>query len=82
VAPLAQSLNTSDVFLLNNARASFLWVGKKSIGDEQHFAREVEKRISDSAEFKLVHEGKESEVFWQLLGGKAEYASEKNSVVS
>lgn len=82
VAPLAQSLNTSDVFLLNNAHASFLWVGKKSIGDEQHFAREVEKRISDSAEFKLVHEGKESEVFWQLLGGKAEYASEKNSVVS
>ena len=76
VAPFAQSLNSSDVFILHNPHACFIWVGKGSIGDERECARDVLRRISkDDAD--LVMEGKEPEVFWQMLGGQAEYGSAK-----
>lgn len=73
VAPLAQSLNSTDVFLLNNPQARFLWLGKKSIGDEKDCARSVEQKISNGPDFELIVESKEPDLFWQLLGGRADY---------
>ena len=73
--------------MLHNPHACFIWVGKGSIGDEQHCAKEVLKRISIS-DYDLLLEGKDEkpkdkwETFWQMLGGKADYGSAKQSWVS
>lgn len=77
VAPFAQSLNSSDVFVLHNPHACFIWVGKGSIGDEKECAREVLRRISKSDDADLIMEGKEPQTFWQMLGGKADYGDAK-----
>lgn len=75
------------MFVLHNPHACFIWVGKGSIGDEQHCAKEVLKRISIS-EYDLLLESKDEkpkdkwETFWQMLGGKADYGSAKQSWVS
>ena len=85
MAPLAQSLNSSDVFVLHkqqNPAACFIWVGKYSIGDEKECAKEVLDRMDTSTDHDLVMEGQEPQVFWQMLGGKADYASAKQSWVS
>ena len=82
MAPFAQSLNSSDVFVLHDPHACFIWVGKGSIGDEKECAKEVLGRISKSDDADLIMEGKEPETFWQLLGGKADYGSAKQIWVS
>ena len=75
------------MFVLHNPHGCFIWVGKGSIGDEQHCAKEVLKRISIS-EYDLLLEGKDEkpqdkwETFWRMLGGKADYGSAKQSWVS
>ena len=81
MAPFAQSLNSSDVFVLHNPHACFMWVGKGSIGDERECAREVLGRIS-KPDADLVTEGNEPQTFWQMLGGKADYGSAKQIWVS
>lgn len=79
VLPVAQSLNSSDVFVLHNPHHCFIWVGKGSIGDERECAREVVRLIWKSDDADLVMEGKERDNFWNLLGGKADYGSAKQS---
>ena len=81
VLPVAQSLNSSDVFVLHNPHHCFIWVGKGSIGDERECAREVVRLIWKSDDADLVMEGKERDNFWNLLGGKADYGSAKQSWV-
>ena len=81
--PAAQSLNSSDVFVLHSPHGCFIWVGKGSIGDERECAKEAVRRIrkSDSDDADLVMEGREPDKFWNMLGGKADYGSAKQSWV-
>ncbi|KAJ7380493.1 hypothetical protein OS493_008955 [Desmophyllum pertusum] len=81
VFPAAQSLNSSDVFVLHSPHGCFIWVGKGSIGDERECAKEAVRRIrkSDSDDADLVMEGREPDKFWNMLGGKADYGSAKQS---
>uniref|UniRef100_A0AAQ5Z2F2 HP domain-containing protein n=1 Tax=Amphiprion ocellaris TaxID=80972 RepID=A0AAQ5Z2F2_AMPOC len=62
VPALATSLNSNDVFLLKSQSGIYLWCGK---GDGQRGNEEI------------VAEGQEPIEFWELLGGKAPYASDK-----
>ncbi|XP_074524428.1 advillin [Halichoeres trimaculatus] len=80
VPALASSLNSNDVFLLRSQTGIYLWCGKGSSGDERAMAKEVSSVIGDSSQRgseELVAEGQEPEEFWELLGGKAPYASDK-----
>ncbi|KAK7915491.1 hypothetical protein WMY93_011252 [Mugilogobius chulae] len=77
VQPQAASLNSGDVFLLKSQSALYLWCGKGSVGDERQMAREVAAVIGQSGSEELVAEGQEPLEFWELLGGKAPYASDK-----
>ncbi|XP_034544371.1 advillin [Notolabrus celidotus] len=77
---LASSLNSNDVFLLRSQTGIYLWCGKGSSGDERAMAKEVSSVIGQSSQRgseELVAEGQEPIEFWELLGGKAPYASEK-----
>ncbi|XP_042356291.1 advillin [Plectropomus leopardus] len=80
VSALATSLNSNDVFLLKCQSGIYLWCGKGSSGDERAMAKEVSSVIgheSQQGSEELVAEGQEPIEFWELLGGKAPYASDK-----
>ncbi|XP_029287631.1 advillin isoform X2 [Cottoperca gobio] len=80
VPALATSLNSNDVFLLKCQSGIYLWCGKGSSGDERAMAKEVSSVIgqnSDQGSEEMVAEGQEPIEFWELLGGKAPYASDK-----
>ncbi|OQV19146.1 Villin-1 [Hypsibius exemplaris] len=71
----ASSLNSNDVFALTTKNAVYLWSGKGSTGDE----REAAKRIASSSarDPVIVFEGSEKPDFWEAIGGKEPYSSEK-----
>lgn len=79
VALRGASLNSNDVFLLVGESSTYLWSGKGATGDE----REVAKRIAakDRVDFTTIYEGQEKEDFWNAIGGKEEYASDKRLAV-
>ncbi|KAM7005649.1 advillin [Tautogolabrus adspersus] len=80
VPALAASLNSNDVFLLRSQSGIYLWCGKGSSGDERAMAKEVSTVIGQKSQRgseELVAEGQEHIEFWELLGGKAPYASDK-----
>lgn len=80
VPALAASLNSNDVFLLKSQTGMYLWCGKGSSGDERAMAKDISSVIGQNSQKdseQIVAEGQESIEFWELLGGKAPYASEK-----
>ncbi|XP_042263535.1 advillin [Thunnus maccoyii] len=80
VPALATSLNSNDVFLLKSQSGLYLWCGKGSSGDERAMAKQVSSVIgqnSQNGSEEIVAEGQEPTEFWELLGGKAPYASSK-----
>uniref|UniRef100_A0A8C9WXU6 Advillin n=1 Tax=Sander lucioperca TaxID=283035 RepID=A0A8C9WXU6_SANLU len=80
VPALATSLNSNDVFLLKSQSGMYLWCGKGSSGDERAMAKEVSSVIGQNSQKgseEIVAEGQEPIAFWELLGGKAPYASDK-----
>ncbi|XP_072455274.1 villin-like protein isoform X2 [Notamacropus eugenii] len=72
----ASSLNSSDVFLLATSQICYLWCGKGCSGDEREMARMVADIISQKDKQTVV-EGQEPPSFWEALGGRAPYASDK-----
>ncbi|KAF3689723.1 Advillin p92 [Channa argus] len=80
VPAMAASLNSNDVFLLKSQSAVYLWCGKGSSGDERAMAKEISSVIcqnSNNVSEEMVAEGQEPIAFWELLGGRAPYASDK-----
>ncbi|XP_060108858.1 advillin [Heteronotia binoei] len=72
----AASLNSNDVFLLKTQTEHYLWYGKGSSGDEREMAKQLSATFCDGIQ-ETVAEGQEPAEFWELLGGKAPYASSK-----
>lgn len=57
-----------------------LFVNQGSSGDERAMAKEVSSAISQNSprgSEEIIAEGQEPIEFWELLGGKAPYASDK-----
>ncbi|KAM7244370.1 hypothetical protein CapIbe_004978 [Capra ibex] len=76
VPAFTSSLNSNDVFLLRTQAEHYLWFGKGSSGDERAMAKELAGLLCDGTE-NTVAEGQEPAEFWDLLGGKTPYASDK-----
>ncbi|KAK2523963.1 Vill [Columba livia] len=72
----ASSLNSNDVFLLTTSQVCYLWCGKGCSGDEREMAKMVADIVS-RRDKHTISEGQEPAEFWEALGGKAPYASEK-----
>lgn len=73
VSCLAESLNSSDVFVLFSKSATFVWAGKGCTGDEREQAKNI-AAISPRG-YTMMIEGQEKEDFWKLVGGKGEYSN-------
>ncbi|XP_051958019.1 advillin isoform X1 [Xyrauchen texanus] len=77
VPALTASLNSNDVFLLKSQSGVYLWYGKGSSGDERAMAKVVSSFIGRGLSEEVMAEGQEPNEFWELLGGKGPYASDR-----
>ncbi|XP_020770505.2 villin-like protein isoform X2 [Odocoileus virginianus] len=72
----ASALNSNDVFLLVTANLCYLWFGKGCSGDQREMARALVTIISRE-DTEIVLEGQEPPDFWEALGGRAPYPSNR-----
>lgn len=77
VEPVASSLNSSYCYILQNDSSIFTWSGNLTSSDDQELVERQLDLIKPNVQSKTQKEGSESEQFWDLLGGKSEYPSQK-----
>ncbi|KAL2340302.1 hypothetical protein Fmac_008242 [Flemingia macrophylla] len=77
VEPVASSLNSSYCYILHNGPAVFTWSGNSTSAEDQELVERMLDLIKPNLQSKPQREGSESEQFWDLLGGKSEYPSQK-----
>ncbi|XP_036359317.1 advillin isoform X2 [Octopus sinensis] len=82
VEPVASSLNSNDAFVLIHQDYSYLWLGREANSEEQKMARNVMRYLTNISEPAVILEGKEPDKFWEILGGKQDYATETVSQVN
>ncbi|KAK7291876.1 hypothetical protein RIF29_07376 [Crotalaria pallida] len=75
--PVASSLNSSYCYILHDGSTVFIWFGSFATPDDQELAERMLDLIKPDSQGKPQKEGAESEKFWELLGGKTEYPSQK-----
>ncbi|CAH2077503.1 unnamed protein product [Thlaspi arvense] len=77
VDPVATSLNSSYCYILHNDSSVFTWTGNLATSTDQELVERQLDLIKPNLQTRAQKEGSESEQFWELLGGKAEYLSQK-----
>ncbi|XP_022755448.1 villin-4-like isoform X4 [Durio zibethinus] len=76
---VASSLSSSYCYILHSGSTVFTWAGKLTSPDDQELVERQLDLIKPNLQSKPQKEGSESEQFWELLGGKSEYPSQKIS---
>ncbi|KAK6127080.1 hypothetical protein DH2020_039182 [Rehmannia glutinosa] len=74
---VASSLNSSYCYILHSGSSVFTWSGNLTTSEALELAERQLDLIKPNTQSKLQKEGAESEQFWDLLGGKSEYPSQK-----
>ncbi|KAG2312172.1 hypothetical protein Bca52824_023729 [Brassica carinata] len=77
VDPVASSLNSSYCYILHNDSSVFTWIGNLATSSDQELVERQLDLIKPNLQTRAQKEGSESEQFWELLGGKTEYSSQK-----
>jgi len=80
VIPRAASLNSNDVFIVDEPPNVIIWYGKGASEQECQLAKSLIAYLfpdNNSDNIEEVYEGEEKKTFWKTLGGKEEYASGK-----
>ncbi|KAA8522743.1 hypothetical protein F0562_009095 [Nyssa sinensis] len=77
VEPVAPSLNSSYCYILHSGSSVFTWSGSLTTSEDQELVERQLDVIKPNMQSKAQKEGAESEQFWELLGGKSEYPSQK-----
>ncbi|PSS21406.1 Villin-4 like [Actinidia chinensis var. chinensis] len=75
--PVASSLNSSYCCILYSGSTVFTWSGNLTTSEDQELVERQLDLIKPNMQSKTQKEGAESEQFWDLLGGKSEYPSQK-----
>ncbi|XP_007014317.2 PREDICTED: villin-4 [Theobroma cacao] len=79
VEAVGSSLNSSYCYILHSGSTVFTWAGNLTSPDDQELVERQLDLIKPNLQSKPQKEGSESELFWELLGGKSEYPSQKIS---
>ncbi|XP_063946445.1 villin-4-like [Daucus carota subsp. sativus] len=77
VEAVASSLNSSHGYILHNGSSLFTWLGNLTTSEDQELVERLLDLIKPNVQPKPQKEGSESEQFWDMLGGKSEYPSQK-----
>jgi len=70
-------LNSSYCYILHSDSTIFTWSGSLTTSDNQELVERQLDLIKPNVQSKTQKEGAESDQFWDLLGGKSEYPSQK-----
>ncbi|KAK5584851.1 hypothetical protein RB653_006469 [Dictyostelium firmibasis] len=73
-----QTLNSFNSFILNANNTIYIWYGKFSNQLERQFSKNISKSLSGTKLIE-IEEGKESEEFFKLLGGRQPYPLSKTT---
>ncbi|XP_039047369.1 villin-2-like [Hibiscus syriacus] len=79
VDAVASSLNSTECFLLQSDPTFYVWNGNQSTNEQKQFAVKIAGILKPGVSVKHAREGKESNAFWLVLGGKQSYSCEKAS---
>ncbi|CAH9070492.1 unnamed protein product [Cuscuta epithymum] len=79
VEPVASSLNSSYCYILQKGSSIFTWCGNLTSSEDVELVERLLDLIKPDLQSKLQKEGAESELFWDILGGKSEYSSQKTA---
>ncbi|KAL9686046.1 hypothetical protein QQ045_023501 [Rhodiola kirilowii] len=79
VEAVASSLNSSYCYILHNDSTVYTWSGNLTTPEDQELVERQLDLIKPNVQSKPQKEGSESDHFWELLGGKTEYSSQKIS---
>ncbi|KAH9616763.1 hypothetical protein KSS87_003305 [Heliosperma pusillum] len=71
------SLNSSYCYILHSGATVFTWSGNLTSPEHQELVERQLDIIKPNLQSKTYKEGAEPEQFWQLLGEKTEYSSQK-----
>lgn len=82
VEAVPSSLNSSYCYILHSGSTVFTWNGNLTTSEDQELAERQLDIIKPNMPSKTVKEGAESQQFWELLGNKTEYPSQKIARVS
>ncbi|KAJ1433461.1 Villin/Gelsolin [Sesbania bispinosa] len=77
VEPVASSLNSYYCYILHSGPTVFMWSGSFTTSDDQELVERMLDLIKPDLQSRPQKEGAETEQFWDLLGGKSEYPSQK-----
>ncbi|WOK95014.1 villin-4 isoform X1 [Canna indica] len=78
VDPVASSLNSSYCYiLLHSGSTIFTWSGSLTTSVDQELVERLLDLIKPNVQSKTQKEGTETDQFWNILGGKSEYPSQK-----
>ncbi|KAJ7556702.1 hypothetical protein O6H91_05G094900 [Diphasiastrum complanatum] len=79
VKAAATSLNSSDCFILQTERTLFLWYGSFSGLEEQQVANQLVEVLKPGVTAKSIKEGTEPAPFWNAIGDKKAYPSQRDA---
>ncbi|XP_023635046.1 villin-5 isoform X1 [Capsella rubella] len=77
IEAVSTGLNSSHCYILHGDSTVFTWCGNLTSSDDQELMERMLDLIKPNEPTKAHKEGSESEQFWELLGGKTEYPSQK-----
>ncbi|WZY75654.1 hypothetical protein YC2023_022038 [Brassica napus] len=77
IEAVSTGLNSSYCYILHGDSTVFTWRGNLTSSDDQELMERMLDLIKPNENTKAQKEGSESEQFWNLLGGKSEYPSQK-----
>ncbi|CAH8279986.1 unnamed protein product [Arabidopsis lyrata] len=77
IEAVSTGLNSSHCYILHGDSTVFTWCGNLTSSDDQELMERMLDLIRPNEPTKAQKEGSESEHFWELLGGKSEYPSQK-----
>lgn len=77
VETAASSLNSSYCYILHSDSAVFTWSGNLTTTEDHELLERQLDVIKPNLQSKPQKEGSETDQFWELLGGKCEYPSQK-----
>ncbi|KAG6587739.1 Villin-4, partial [Cucurbita argyrosperma subsp. sororia] len=77
VEAVGSSLNSSYCYILHSGPTVFTWCGSLTTPDDQELVERFLDVIKPNCQSRPQKESTESEQFWELLGGKLEYPTQK-----
>lgn len=71
---IAKSLESDDVFIIENGTNVWLWFGKGADDIEKQLASGFVERLAPGSSPVVIQEGEEPAEFWDALGGRTPYS--------